>query len=90
MVENFVSYLRNGVLSELFKLSEHSKCSKCQLELVATESRLQHNDYYAVHLSCRGTPNIELRDFIFQTCRIIDFISSTIKTIPQIVYVRSV
>ena len=75
MLENFVSYLRNkgAVLIELSKLSEHSKCSKCQLKLVATESGIEHNDYHAVHLSRGGTPNIALRNFISQTFRIIDF-----------------
>ena len=64
MIENFVSYLRKkgAVLSELSKLSEHSKCSKCHLKLVAIKIWIEHNDYYAVHLSCGGTPNIALRD----------------------------
>ena len=47
MLENFVSYLRNkgAVLSELSKLREHSRCSECQLKLVATESGIEHDDY---------------------------------------------
>ena len=47
MLENFVSYLRNKgtVLSELSKLWEHSKCSECQLKLVATVSGIEHDDY---------------------------------------------
>ena len=80
MVENFVSYLRNkgAVLSKISKLREHSKWSECQLKLVATESGIEH-DHCLQQLS-------SLRDLIFQTFRIIDFISPTVKTIPKIVY----
>ena len=71
------------VLSELSKLSECCKCSKCQLKLVATESGIEV-------LGGLTTPSIALRDFIFQIFSIIDFISSTIKTITKKAYVRSV
>ena len=37
-----------------------------------------------------ATASIALRDFIFQTVSIIDFISSTVKIITKNVYVRSV
>ena len=62
------------VLSELSKLSEHSKCSTCQHKLVATESGIEHDDHLQ-QLSREGTSNIALRDFISQTFNIIAFIS---------------
>ena len=67
MLENIVSYLRNKgiVLSELFKLSEHSMCSECQLKFVTTESVIEHDDYLQ-QLSNGGTLSIALFDFIFQ------------------------
>ena len=60
-----------------------------RVKLVATESGIEHDDYLQ-QLSRGGTPNIALRDFIFQIFSIIDFISSTIKTITKNVYVWSV
>ena len=85
MLEIFVSYLKMikaTVLSKLSKLSERSKCSECQLKLVATEIGIEHGDYLQ-QIFRGGTPSIALRDFIFQTFRIIDFISQTIKTITK-------
>ena len=75
------------VLSELFKLSERSKCSESQLKFVASE--IEH-DHTLQQLSHSGTPIIALRDFISQTFRIVDFISPTIKTVIKNVYVPSV
>ena len=60
-----------------------------RVKLVATESGIKHDDYLQ-QLSRGGKPNIALRDSIFQIFSIIDFISSTIKTITKNVYVRSV
>ena len=56
------------------------------VKLVATGSGIEH-DNYLQQLSRGGTPNIALRDFIFQIFNIIDFVSSTIKTITKNVYV---
>ena len=81
--------IKATVLSKLSKLSERSKCSKCQLKVVATEIGIEHDDYLQ-QLFRGGTPSIALRDFIFQTFSIIDFISPTIKTINKNVYVQSV
>ena len=47
-------------------------------------------DYYLQQLFRGGTTSTALRDFIFQTFRIIDFISPTIETITKNVYVQSV
>ena len=44
---------------------------------MATESRIELDDYLQ-QLFCGGTPSITLRDFIFETFSIIDFISPTI------------
>ena len=44
---------------------------------MATESRIELDDYLQ-QLFCGGTPSIALRDFIFETFSIIDFISPTI------------
>ena len=63
--------------------------SKCQLNLVAIESGIEHDDYLQ-QLSPGGTPSTALHDFIFQTFSIIDFILPTIKTITKNVYVRGV
>ena len=54
-----------------------------------TESGIEHDDYLQ-QLLPGGTPSIALRDFIFKTFSIIDFISPTIKTITKDAYVRSV
>ena len=56
----------------------------------ATESWIEHDDYLQ-QLSRGGltTPSIALRDFIFQTFTIIDFISPPTKTITKNVYVQS-
>ena len=91
MLENFVSYLRNkgAVLGEFSKLSAYCNCSECQLKLVTTESGIEH-DGYLQQLSRGSTPSTVLRDLIFQTSRIVYFISPTVKTIPKIEYVRSV
>ena len=48
MLENFFSYIRNKkatVLSQLSKLSKRSNCSEWQLEVVATESGKEPDDY---------------------------------------------
>ena len=73
------------------KLSERSKCSKCQLKLVTTESGIYHDDYLK-QLPCGGltTPSISLHDFIFQVFSIIDFILPKIKIITKNAYFRSV
>ena len=55
---------------------------------MVTESGIEHDDYLQ-QLSRAGTPSVALRDFIFQTFSIIDFISPTIKTITKNAYVRS-
>ena len=57
----------------------------------ATKSGVEH-DGYLQQFSREGLikPNIALRDFIFQTFSVIDFISPTIKTITKNVYVRIV
>ena len=49
---------------------------------MATEIGIEHGDYLQ-QIFRGGTPSIALRDFIFQTFRIIDFISQTIKTITK-------
>ena len=55
-----IQEIRNAtVLSELFKLRERSKCSECQLKLVARESGIEHDDYLQP-LFCGGTPSIAL------------------------------
>ena len=58
---------------------------------MATESGIQHDDYLQ-QLSCRGltTSSISLREFIFQTFSVIDFILPTIKSINKNVYVQSI
>ena len=76
-------------LNDLSKLSERSKCPECQLKLVATESGIERDDYLQL-LSPGGTPSIALRDFIFQTFSIIEFISPTIKNIAKNANVPSV
>ena len=63
--------------------------SKFQLDLVVIESGIEHDDYLQ-QLSPGGTPSIALRDFIFQTFSIIDFILPSIKTITKNVHVRGV
>ena len=68
--------IKATVLSQLSRLSKRSKCSKWQLKLKDTESGIEL-DSYLQQLFRGGTPNIALRDFIFQTFSIIDFISST-------------
>ena len=60
------------VLSELYKLSERSKCCECQLKLVATEIEKEHDDSLQ-QLFRGGTSSIALHGFIFQTFRITDF-----------------
>ena len=50
---------------------------------MATESEIEH-DGYLQQLSRGSTSSTALRDLIFQTVRIIDFISPTIKTIPKL------
>ena len=57
---------------------------------MAAKSGIEHDDYLQ-QLFHGGitTPSIALRDFIFQTFSIIDFISPTIKTITKNVYFRS-
>ena len=50
---------------------------------MATESEIEH-DGYLQQLSRESTSSTALRDLIFQTVRIIDFISPTIKTIPKL------
>ena len=52
--------MKATVLSELSKLSERSKCSECQLKLVATESGIAHDDYLQ-QLFRGSTPSIALR-----------------------------
>ena len=81
--------IKATVLSKLSKLGERSKCSECQLKLVAKEIGIEHDDYLQ-QLFRGGTPSIALRDFIFQTFSIIDFISPTVKTINKNIYVQSV
>ena len=81
--------IKATVLSKLSKLSERYKCSECQLKLVSTEIGIER-DYYLQQLFRGGTTSTALRDFIFQTFRIIDFISPTIETITKNVYVQSV
>ena len=81
--------IKATVLSKLSKLGERSKCSECQLKLVAKEIGIEHDDYLQ-QLFRGGTPSIALRDYIFQTFNIIDIISPTIKSITKNVYVRSV
>ena len=49
---------------------------------MATESGIEHDDYLQ-QLPRGGTPSMALRDFIFQTFSIIDFISPIIKTITK-------
>ena len=73
------------------KLSKRSKCSECQLKLVANESGIEY-DNYLQELYCGGltTPSHSLRDFIFKTFSIINFISPTIKIITKNVCVRKV
>ena len=56
---------------------------------MTTEIGIEHDDYLQ-QLFRGGTPSIALRDFIFQTFSIIDFISPTIKTVSKNVYVGSV
>ena len=56
---------------------------------MVTESGIEHDDYLQ-QLFRGGTESIALRDFIFQTFSIIDFISPTLKTITKNVYIRSV
>ena len=57
---SYIQEIRNAtVLSELFKLRERSKCSECQLKLVARESGIEHDDYLQP-LFCGGTPSIAL------------------------------
>ena len=48
---------------------------------MATESGIELD--YLQQLFCRGTPSIALRDFIFQTFSIIDFISPTITGVNE-------
>ena len=58
---------------------------------MATESGIEQDDYLQ-QLSLGGltTASIALRNFIFQTCSISDFISRTIKTVTKNVYIQSV
>ena len=56
---------------------------------MSTEIGIEH-DYYLQQLFRRGTTSTALRDFIFQTFRIIDFISPTKKSITENIYVQSV
>ena len=53
------------------------------------EIGIEHDEYLQ-QLFRGGTQSISLRDFIFQTFAIIDFISPTIKTVSKTVYVGSV
>ena len=72
------------------KLRERSKCSKCQLKLVTTESGIGY-DKNLQQLSRGGltTQSISLCDFIVQIFSIIDFLSPTVTTITNMAYVRS-
>ena len=56
---------------------------------MAIESGMEH-DVYLQQLFPGGTLSIAIRDFIFQTCSIINFISPTLKTINENVYVPNV
>ena len=81
--------IKATVLNKLSKLSERSKYSEYQLKLVATEIGIEHDDFLQ-QLFRGATTSIALRDFIFQTFSIIDFVSTTIKTIIKNVYVQGV
>ena len=81
--------IKATVLNKLSKLSERSKYSEHQLKLVATEIGIEHDDFLQ-QLFRGATTSIALRDFIFQTFSIIDFVSTTIKTIIKNVYVQGV
>ena len=59
------------------------------LKLMAIESGIEYDDYLQ-QLSLWSTPSMVLRDFIFQTFSIIDFISSTINAITKNMHVESI